>query len=150
METIFQHQDPNFIANTLQLELNTIYNILAPEKIVQYKSNHVPYYSQDNYAKIDHCNELLTKAISSKDKSDWRNFRNTKNILDKEIKQLISNYISNRMTDTKNDWKFLQQHNKCIKSRPPDKLNINGNLITNPREIANIVNNFLFQKLKRY
>ena len=88
LDTVFQHQDPNFIANTLQLELNSIYNILAPEKIVQYKSNHVPYYNQDTYTKIDHCNKLLTEAISSKDKSAWRNFRNTKHILDKEIKQL--------------------------------------------------------------
>ena len=101
MDTLFQHQDPNFVTNTLQLELNSIYNILAPEKIVQYKSNHVQYYNQDTCAKIDYCNKLLTEAISSKDKSAWQNFRNTKHILDKEIKQLKSNYISNRLSNKK-------------------------------------------------
>ena len=100
LDTIFQSEDPNYIANTLQLELNTIYNILAPSKVVQYKSNHIPYYNEDTHSKIKECNKLLTNAIQSKDKNDWRHYRNNKNILEKEIKTLKTNYISNKMKDT--------------------------------------------------
>ena len=71
LDTIFHSQDPDYIANTIQLELNTIYNILAPSKLVQYKSNHIPYYNSDIRGKIKGCNSLLTQAISSKSKEDW-------------------------------------------------------------------------------
>ena len=75
---------------------------------------------------------MLTNAIQSKDKNDWRHYRNNKNILDKEIKTLKTNYISNKMKDTKNNWKFLKQYNKCKKTRPPDRLNCNSRMVTNP------------------
>ena len=76
LDTIFHSQDPDYIANTIQLELNTIYNILAPSKLVQFKSNHIPYYISDIREKLKGCDNLLTQAISSKSKEDWRNFRN--------------------------------------------------------------------------
>ena len=78
LDTILQSQDPNYIANTLQLELNTIYDILAPSKIVQFKINRIPYCNEEIITKINHCNNLLTTAINSKDQNDWRNFRYNK------------------------------------------------------------------------
>ena len=52
LDTIFNSQDPDYIANTIQLELNTIYNILAPSKVVQYKSDHIPYYNAEIRQKL--------------------------------------------------------------------------------------------------
>ena len=53
------------------------------------------------------------------------------------------------MKDTKNNWKFLKQYNKCKKSRPPDRLNYNGTMVTNPQEISNIANNYSISKLEK-
>ena len=103
LDTKFLSQDPDYIANTIQLELNTIYNILAPSKLVQFKSNHIPYYNSDICEKLKGCDNLLTQAISSKSKEDWRNFRNFRNSVNKEIKVLKTDYIKNNMTDTKNN-----------------------------------------------
>ena len=47
LNSIYNSNDPDFIANTIQLELNTIYNILAPSKIVQYKNNYTPYHTNE-------------------------------------------------------------------------------------------------------
>ena len=87
---------------------------MAPSQVVQYKSNHIPYYNEETYSKIKNCNLLLTTAIKSKNQNDWRNFRNNRNILDKELKKLKSNYISEKMTYTKNNWKLVKQFNKLL------------------------------------
>ena len=47
LDCIFNSNDPNFIANIIQLELNMIYNILAPSKLVQHNNNHIPYYNNE-------------------------------------------------------------------------------------------------------
>ena len=100
----------------------------------------------DIHEKLKSCNKMLTKAISSKRKDDWRNFRNFRNSLDKEIKVLKTDYIKSNMTDNTNNWKFLKKFNKCTKSRPPDRLTLNGIPITNPIELANMANNFSYLK----
>ena len=71
MDRIFQSQDPNYIANILQIELNTIFDILAPSKIVQLKNNHIPYYDNKIRAKVKECDKLLTSAIKSNKIEDW-------------------------------------------------------------------------------
>ena len=37
LDTVFQSEDSDYIAETLHMELNAIYNTLAPSSIVQYK-----------------------------------------------------------------------------------------------------------------
>ena len=106
LDSIFNSNDPNFITNIIQLELNTIYNILAPSKLVQHNNNHIPYYNNEIRDRLKNCNILLTKAISSKNKDDWRQFRNFRNTVNKEIKVLKTDYIREKMTDSKNNWKF--------------------------------------------
>ena len=49
------------------------------------------------------------KVISSKNRDDWQNFRNSTNILNKEIKGLKMEYIKNNMMEAKNNWKFLKK-----------------------------------------
>ena len=58
-------------------------------------------------------------------------------------------YIKDKMVDTKNNWKFLKQYNKCKKSRPPDRLNCNGKMLSSPKELANIANNFFISKIEK-
>ena len=39
LNTIFNHTDPNIIANILQVELNGIIDTISPPKIVQFSKN---------------------------------------------------------------------------------------------------------------
>ena len=43
INSLFNHSDPNIIADILQLEMGTIINTLSPSKITQYKANYTPY-----------------------------------------------------------------------------------------------------------
>ena len=63
LNSVFTSNDPEYIAESIQLELNTIYNTLAPSKMVQYKTNYIPYYNNEIREEIDNCNNMLPKAI---------------------------------------------------------------------------------------
>ena len=92
---------------------------------------------------------MLTSAIKSNKIEDWRIYRSTRNILSKKINKQKTKYIKDKMVDTKNNWKFLKQYNKCKKSRPPDRLNCNGKMLSIPKELANIANNFFISKIEK-
>ena len=47
LNEIFTSNDSDFIAETLQIELNAIYNALAPGRYEQFKNNYVPYYTNE-------------------------------------------------------------------------------------------------------
>ena len=93
LNNIFNSNDPNYIAETLQLELNTIYNTLAPSKLVQVKHNYVPYYNESMREKIYDCNQKLTNAIRTHSPDDWRAFRTERATLNKDIKVLKTEYL---------------------------------------------------------
>ena len=68
------------------MELNSIYNALAPGKSQQFRSNYIPYYTNEIRDEINKCNKLLTDAIQTNEKENWRVFRNTRVLLNKKIK----------------------------------------------------------------
>ena len=63
LNLIFTSNDSDFIAECLQLELNAIYNALAPGRLTQFKHNYIPYYNSEIKEEIRVCNNMLSKAI---------------------------------------------------------------------------------------
>ena len=132
----------------MQLELNAIYNALAPGRLTQFKHNYIPYYNLEIKEEIRVCNNMLTKAIESNSQNDWRGYRNKKSYLNKEIKRLKSVYLKSKLTEKNYNWKFIKKYNKQEKSTPPGSLIVNGTYVTSPRQMANIANNFLISKIE--
>ena len=64
LQTIFEHTDPNIVAEILHNELNLIINKLAPKKRVQVK-NDIPYLDKQTREKKKSVEKLLTKAINT-------------------------------------------------------------------------------------
>ena len=119
---------------------------MAPAKIVQCKANYIPYYNEEITNQIQNSNQMLTLAINSHSSENWREYRSKRIQLNRDIKILRTQYIKNKMDENHKNWKFLQKFNNCNKNHPPARLNINGTIVTSPKEIANTSNNFLFQK----
>ena len=71
LNSIFWSNDSDFIAETLQMELNSIFNALAPGKSQQFRSNYIPYYTNEIRDEISRCNKLLTDAIKTNDKGEF-------------------------------------------------------------------------------
>ena len=65
---------------------------------------------------------MLTSAIKNNDLDDWRNFRNFKNGLDKEIKSAKQSYLKNKFDNSKDKWKTLKSTNNIQKQKPPSNI----------------------------
>ena len=91
LDKIFNHTNPNTIANILQIELNSIINTLAPPKITQYKTNYIPYIDDNIKRQMDMTQTLLNKAINTHGINDWIEYKNHRNLINKQIKHLKRN-----------------------------------------------------------
>ena len=108
LNSIFWSNDSDFIAEALQIELNAIYNALAPGKAQQFKTNYIPYYNNEIRDEINRCNEILTKAIKTNNTENWRVFRNTRAVLNKNINSKKSEYLKSKLTEKNNNRKVLK------------------------------------------
>ena len=94
-------------------------------------------------------NELLTNAINTKNVEDWHLFKNQNNIINKKIKEAKTNYYKEKFENNNNKWKTLKNINNTNKQTPPNIINNNGKLISSPKLIANIANNYFIEKIKQ-
>ena len=60
------------------MELNTIFNTLAPSSIVQYRTNYIPYYNEEIRNELNRYDNVMTQAIQTNDTENWRVYRNNK------------------------------------------------------------------------
>ena len=148
LNSIFNYEDPNKIANILQVELNTIIDYLTEPKVIQFTNKYVPFYNDEIKKMINTKNELLTNAINTKNIEDWHLFKNQNNIINKKIKEAKTNYYKEKFENNNNKWKTLKNINNTNKQTPPNIINNNGKLISSPKLIANIANNYFIEKNK--
>ena len=47
LNSFFSYDDPDIVADILQLELNSIIDSIVPSKIVQYRKDYIPYYNHN-------------------------------------------------------------------------------------------------------
>lgn len=149
LNSIFNYSDPEIITNIIQLELNTIINSIAPSKIIQYKKDYVPYHNNEIRNNLKESEQLLNKAIKNYDQNDWRNFRNYRNKLSKDIDNEKNKYIQNKFRDKDKQWQFLKQFNNNNKQQIPDNISHDNKQITSPKSIAKIANDFFIEKVKK-
>ena len=84
---IFQYYDPNIVPNFIQCELNSIVELIAPTKIIQLSKSQIQYQSKESTDKLKVRQQLHDKSISTNNIEDWREFRNYRNKLSKEIRK---------------------------------------------------------------
>ena len=85
LENLFTLSDPNEIAASLQMELNSIIECIAPQKKVQFRKDYKPYLNSELLEKIKMSNDYLKEAIKSNDITDWRQFKHYRNDTMKSI-----------------------------------------------------------------
>ena len=117
MNTLFHYTDPNLISTILQNELNNIVNYLAPPKTVNYETNYAPYLNKNLREKQKSQKAYLKRAIASNNINDWREYRNFRNTLTKEIKIEKTKYIKEKFNNTEKVWdelKVITKTNKIV------------------------------------
>ena len=148
LQTIYNFDDPNYVAETIQNELNRIINKLAPKKRTQIrnKKNYIDHEFLDKKKSVD---KLLTTAIKSRLREDWMKFKYFRNSLYRELKLKKKKFFEDNLNDNKKGWVFIQDFNGINKPTTPRKIIHKGKLITSPYMMAEIANTHYIQKIKK-
>ena len=147
LNSIFRYQDPEIVANILQIELNAIINSIAPANKIQFKKNYCPFYNDEILKDLDKSQKLLNIAIETHDQNNWRQFKNFRNSTTRKIKKTKTEYLKHNFKNKNNQWKFLKNFNGNSKTQPPNNLTVDGKAVTSPKELATISNNFFINKI---
>ena len=149
LNSIFQLDDADEIANIIQLELNVFINTIAPAKIVQFKKDYVPYYNNKIVEAVKFNNNLLENAIFTNNIDNWRLFRTDKATLNKNIEDAKTEYFKNQFKSKNDQWSFLKCFNNTKSTQQvPNNINHNGEQVTSSKAIATIANDFFKNKIK--
>ena len=75
IDTVFDFDTPNDIADILINEIDSIIQTIAPSKLVQCRNRNNKWYNKDIETQADVKNETHDKAKLTNDPDDWRDFR---------------------------------------------------------------------------
>ena len=151
LQEIFQHTCPNIIAETLQQEINTIINTIAPRKITQIRKNYAPHIDTETLTAIHERKRLHNIAKTTQEQDNWRHYRNHRNQLNKLLKNKKQQYFSDKFNSTdkyrKDMWTTLKDITNTNKQQTPRAITHNNTLITSTKQIANIANTHFINKI---
>ena len=91
---------------------------------------------------------LLTHAINTGEKDDFRNARNHSNKFNRHAQKDKKSYIRRMMRNNKRRWRFCQKFENKECTTPTNILN-NGKQIRSPKDISNVMNNFFKDKVTK-
>ena len=93
----------------------------------------------------------MTTAIRESNNNNWRQFRNCRNALNKDIRLAKTTYLSIKFNDISQQWRFLENYCGEKSEQLPSCISVNGTPIISPKEVVNVANKyFVFYKNKRY
>ena len=147
LSKIFRYTDPNLVAEILQIELNSIIEIIAPTKKIQVKKNFTPYLSPQTKENLKKSKHLLNQAIEKNEMSKWTEFKNFRNQTTKEVKEDKKSFFKKQFLHHKKKWQLIKELNGNCKKNSPDSILHNGTEHTSPKQIAQLANEFFINKI---
>ena len=78
----------------------------------------------------------------------WREFRNERNKISKNIEKNKTNFIKKKFSNCVDKWRFLKNYNDKPTQQLPNNICYNGQQVKSPKEIARIANEFFIEKIK--
>merc|ERR1712059_87903 len=150
LEIAIVTDDTNVATNALQTTLLNALNELAPMKVIQQKKNRVPYITDKTYKLQNERDKMFKKARATQDMEDWKEYKNKRNEVVKELrkdeKQYKINSLKSKPKDPTSQWKAVKNILNIKPVKPPTKIMDEGEIITDPIKIAEIMNKAYIQK----
>ena len=147
LQNLTKLTDPDLVAETLQGELNSIINHLAPQRRVVNNKINQPYLDNDIRDEMTAVKGLLTRAIQTGESDIWREHNNRRNFLYKRINKAKAAHLTARLCNDRTGWKEIQQFNGLNKAVTPNKIIHDGKVVTSPKDIADIANIHYINKI---
>ncbi|XP_071944256.1 uncharacterized protein [Antedon mediterranea] len=123
-----------------------ICDIHAPMVTVRRKGTDIPWLTDEFVSLSRDRDYLKQKAEKTNNIDDWNSYKKARNKLNNLSKSLKRDYINNKLKDNVNDtktlWKTMKDFLPNKKKQTKTTLNVNGNEINNPTDIANHFNKY--------
>ena len=129
-------------------EFNNIIDIIAPRTIKQVRKNCTPYISKTLRQKQQQLRKLHIKAKRTQDNADWTKYKNTKATVNKLVSQHKIKYISNKLDDSNDRWKTIQDLNNKRATTTPRNIINNNKIYKKPQDICNIANDYYINTIQ--
>lgn len=109
IDTIFEYETSDKIADILITELDKIIETIAPSKLIQCKNRYNKWYNKEIEMQATIQDKAHDKAKQTNDTNDWRDFGRQRNEYNNDIKLAKNKYYYDKLTikdkDDKNDKK---------------------------------------------
>jgi hypothetical protein len=119
----------------------------APLKKRIIKSNQVPYMNDQLRKAINVKNMIKRRFYKYRSKANWENYRHHRNTVNKLRKESTRQYLRDKGTmsgNGKNFWKTVKPliANKFVSKSNVITLMENGNIVNNPNDVSNVINEY--------
>ena len=132
---------------------NSILEEHAPIKIIQNRSNYVPYISTEIKTLMKKRNSLKIIASKSGRPDDFNQYKIVRNQVLSKLKKAKFKYYRDKFNDPsaspKDIWKNAYEILGSPKSSFPSQIVINNQLLSKPIEMASGMNNYFLDKIKK-
>ena len=123
----------------------------APLKIIQNRSNYLPYISKELQNLMKHRNDLKKSAAISGDSEKYQLFKNIRNEVSTRLKSAKSEYYRSKFSEDSGDskvlWNTAYQVLGKNRSEFPSQMLFGTKLLSRPIEIAEAMNKFFTEKI---
>lgn len=140
-------------ATKLTKKLTTILDKMAPMKNFQVRTQYLPWLSQNTKNKMQERDEAQKIASETKSNDDWLKYKALRNSVNNILKIEKKNWQENKLKHFGNDsstvWKNLKLWLGWTKGGPPTKLIHNGNIVTKPKDLAKVMNEYFITKVRQ-
>ena len=142
--------DPDEAFDVFEKEFNEVLNKHAPLKVIQNRSNYVPYITPSIRKNMEERNKLKEKASTTGDISDYEEYKKKRNYVSKLLKTAQEDYVIKRVSDdncSKSMWRTAFDLLGNHKASFPSQILHRGELLSKPKVIAAAVNEFFVGKI---
>merc|ERR1712243_128683 len=113
------------------------------------KKNYTPYLSKETRKGKKKLYQMHNKAKQTQDNDDWREYKNYRAAINKQIDRQKQEYINKKLNNSEDRWKTLNEINNKSTFTSPRNIIHKDSIITNIQEICNIANDYYISSIKK-
>ena len=150
---VYRAADVNEALAILEFKIIRALNIVAPMKRVKTREHYAKWLTPELLIKIKRRNAMRRRAEKSKDKKDWKIFKDYQKVLSKQLREARHEDLKADLSvrNSKDRWKAVRLHanigKKGQKKEQEIELNLNGELVTESNRVAHSLNTYFKEKV---
>ena len=152
-EDVLSVQDTNIAYDVMVSRYTKILDKFAPMRRKRVRQKSAPWMNTDIKSLMQERDKSKKKALKSKDPSDWNNYKHLKNQVTSLIRKSKRKYINDNIIRNRGNsselWKLLHTLLPKKRANVLNRVKSEGRVITNYKEIANVINNSFVDVPKR-